>query len=86
MSLNDLTSGNFKFVPANNANGASYASFRGAGKWPGYRHTVEHTIHVDQDHWGQGLGRMLLEALRHNLARVRGLAPDSKVMATSSRR
>jgi len=42
---------------------ASYASFRGAGKWPGYRHTVEHTIHVDQDHWGQGLGRMLLEAL-----------------------
>jgi L-amino acid N-acyltransferase YncA len=42
---------------------ASYASFRGAGKWPGYRHTVEHTIHVDQAHWGQGLGRMLLEAL-----------------------
>jgi phosphinothricin acetyltransferase len=42
---------------------ASYASFRGAGKWPGYRYTVEHTIHIDQDHWGRGLGRMLLEAL-----------------------
>jgi L-amino acid N-acyltransferase YncA len=42
---------------------ASYASFRGEGRWPGYRHTVEHTIHVDEDHWGRGLGRMLLEAL-----------------------
>ena len=42
---------------------ASYASFRGAGKWPGYRYTVEHTIHIDQDHWGRGLGRLLLEAL-----------------------
>jgi L-amino acid N-acyltransferase YncA len=42
---------------------ASYASFRGEGRWPGYRHTVEHTIHIDEDHWGNGLGRMLLEAL-----------------------
>jgi len=42
---------------------ASYASFRGDGKWPGYRHTVEHTIHVDEGHWGRGLGRMLLEEL-----------------------
>ena len=24
---------------------AAYGSFRGSGKWPGYRHTVEHTIH-----------------------------------------
>ena len=42
---------------------ASYASFRGEGRWPGYRHTVEHTIHVDEQHWGRGLGRILLEAL-----------------------
>ena len=42
---------------------ASYASFRGDGRWPGYRYTVEHTIHIDQGHWGRGLGRMLLEAL-----------------------
>ncbi len=41
----------------------AYASFRGSGKWPGYRHTVEHTIHVDEDHWGRGIGRTLLEAL-----------------------
>jgi phosphinothricin acetyltransferase len=42
---------------------AAYGSFRGSGKWPGYRHTVEHTIHVHEDYWGRGLGRSLLEAL-----------------------
>jgi L-amino acid N-acyltransferase YncA len=41
----------------------AYASFRGSGKWPGYRHTVEHTIHVRQDLQGRGIGRDLLEAL-----------------------
>jgi phosphinothricin acetyltransferase len=41
----------------------AYASFRGSGKWPGYRHTVEHTIHVAEEHWGHGIGRLLLEAL-----------------------
>ena len=39
---------------------ASYGSFRGAGKWPGYQHTVEHTIHVRADTWGVGVGRLLL--------------------------
>jgi len=42
---------------------AAYGSFRGSGKWPGYRHTVEHTIHVRQDVHGCGIGRGLLEAL-----------------------
>ena len=41
----------------------AYGSFRGSGKWPGYRHTVEHTIHVHEDYWGLGIGRSLLEAL-----------------------
>ena len=41
----------------------AYGSFRGSGKWPGYRQTVEHTIHVDEDHWGAGIGRNLMEAL-----------------------
>jgi phosphinothricin acetyltransferase len=41
----------------------SYGSFRGAGRWPGYRHTVEHTIHVDRDHWGAGIGRRMLAEL-----------------------
>ena len=42
---------------------ASYGSFRGAGRWPGYRFTVEHTIHVREAHWGTGIGRRLLTGL-----------------------
>ena len=42
---------------------AAYGSFRGSGKWPGYRHTVEHTIHLREHVWGRGIGRQLLEAL-----------------------
>jgi phosphinothricin acetyltransferase len=42
---------------------AAYGDFRGAGKWPGYRFTVEHTIHVREDQWGRGVGRALLEEL-----------------------
>lgn len=41
----------------------AYSSFRGSGKWPGYRHTVEHTIHVDRRYWGRGVGRALLTTL-----------------------
>lgn len=53
----------------------SYGSFRGAGKWPGYRHTVEHTIHVDRGSWGMSIGRRLLDEL---IARAR--AADMHVM------
>ncbi len=42
---------------------ASYGHFRGAGVWPGYRFTVEHTIHVRQHCWQQGVGRQLMKAL-----------------------
>jgi L-amino acid N-acyltransferase YncA len=42
---------------------ASYGDFRDATKWPGYRFTVEHTIHVDGTHQGEGVGRTLLETL-----------------------
>jgi phosphinothricin acetyltransferase len=31
--------------------------------WPGYRYTVEHTVHVASDARGTGVGRQLLEAL-----------------------
>jgi L-amino acid N-acyltransferase len=41
----------------------AYADFRGDGVWPGYRHTVEHTIHVHESAWGRGVGRALLTEL-----------------------
>jgi phosphinothricin acetyltransferase len=42
---------------------AAYDDFRNAVKWPGYRFTVEHTIHIDAAHQGAGVGGALLEAL-----------------------
>ena len=36
---------------------AAYDDFRDTAKWPGYRFTVELTIHVDERHWGTGVGR-----------------------------
>ena len=42
---------------------AAYEHFRGAGKWPGYRFTVEHSVHVHEAHWGTGVGRSLIEQL-----------------------
>jgi phosphinothricin acetyltransferase len=40
---------------------ASFSAFRGA--WPGYRHSVEHSIHVRADLRGQGVGSTLVRAL-----------------------
>ena len=42
---------------------ACWTNFRGGDRFPGYRHTVEHTIHVDTGHCGRGIGRHLLTAL-----------------------
>jgi phosphinothricin acetyltransferase len=41
----------------------TYEHFRGEGKWPGYRGTVEHSIHVREGYWGRGIGRALIEEL-----------------------
>jgi phosphinothricin acetyltransferase len=41
----------------------TYEPFRGEGKWPGYRHTAEQSIHVREDHWGRGIGRALIDTL-----------------------
>jgi phosphinothricin acetyltransferase len=40
---------------------ASFGDWRGA--WPGYRYTVEHSVHVRSDIRGRGIGRTLVEAL-----------------------
>jgi len=42
---------------------ASYGDFRDTARWPGYRPTVEQSIHVRQDCWNRGIGRALVEAL-----------------------
>ena len=48
---------------------ASFGEWRGA--WPGYRYTVEHSVHVRADRRGTGVGRGLVEAL-FGLAREMG--------------
>jgi len=40
---------------------ASFGEWRST--WPGYRYTVEHTVHVEAGARGAGVGRQLLEAL-----------------------
>lgn len=42
---------------------ASYGEFRDTKRWPGYRLTVENTIHVREEHWWSGVGRLLMDAL-----------------------
>jgi L-amino acid N-acyltransferase len=42
---------------------ASYGDFRDSMALPGYRFTVEHSVHVARSHWGRGVGRVLVEAL-----------------------
>ena len=42
---------------------ASYGEFRDNERWPGYRYTVELSIHVDEAHWGRGVGRALMTEL-----------------------
>jgi len=39
---------------------ASYGTFRA---WPAYKYSVEHSVYVDARFRGQGLGRVLLEAI-----------------------
>jgi L-amino acid N-acyltransferase YncA len=43
---------------------ATFGDFRDSVRWPGYRNTVEHSIHVREDRWGRGVGRALLEELQ----------------------
>lgn len=40
-----------------------FSSFGDFRAWPGYRFTVEHTVHVRSDRRGSGVGTRLLQAL-----------------------
>lgn len=39
----------------------SFGDFRGV--WPGYRYSVEHSVHVAATHRGRGIGSALIDAL-----------------------
>ena len=61
----------YPVLVAEDARGAAgFASFGDFRSWPGYRHTVEHSIHVRADARRAGVGRLLLEPL---LARAAAL-------------
>ncbi|WP_319499051.1 GNAT family N-acetyltransferase [uncultured Cohaesibacter sp.] len=42
---------------------AGYATFGPWRAWDGCRHTVEHSVYVERDHRGQGIGKVLMVAL-----------------------
>jgi L-amino acid N-acyltransferase YncA len=42
---------------------AAFGWFRDAVVRPGYRFTVENSVHVRQPHWGRGLGGQLMQEL-----------------------
>jgi L-amino acid N-acyltransferase len=50
---------------------AGFGTFGEFRAWPGYRHTVEHTLHVRADARGRGIGTQLLLALMER-ARLAG--------------
>lgn len=52
-----------------------FASFGDFRAWPGYRFTVEHSLHVRADCRGQGVGTQLLQALL-----PRAVACDKHIM------
>lgn len=50
-------------VAADTTGVLGFASFGDFRAWPGYRFTVEHSVHVRADHRGRGIGRALMETL-----------------------
>jgi len=40
-----------------------YGTFGDFRAWPGYRHSVEHSVYIDADHRGRGLGRLIIGEL-----------------------
>jgi phosphinothricin acetyltransferase len=42
---------------------AGYDDFRDTARWPGYRFTVEHSVHVRADRRGAGVGSALMQPL-----------------------
>ncbi len=63
--MQDRAASRYPVLVAHDADGllgfASFGDWRGA--WAGYRHTVEHSVHVRADARGRGIGSTLVQAL-----------------------
>ena len=60
---------------------AAFGWFRDVAKWPGYRFTVENTVHVREDRWGSGVGEGLMLAL---IERARETGKHTMIAAIDS--
>ena len=63
-------------VAVDEAGVAGFASFGDFRSWPGYRFTVEHSVHVRHDRRGRGVGQLLMTTL---LARARSLGKHAMI-------
>jgi L-amino acid N-acyltransferase len=50
-------------VAVNGSGVLGFSTFGDFRAWPGYRFTIEHSVHVRSDSRGQGVGRELVKAL-----------------------
>jgi L-amino acid N-acyltransferase YncA len=76
----------FPMLVARDASGITgFGTFGEFRAWPGYRHTVEHSVHVRTDCRGQGVGRSLVIALMARAAAmgkhvmIAGIDADNRV-------
>ena len=59
----------FPVLAASDSSGVvGFGTFGEFRSWPGYRHTVEHSVHVRADYRGRGAGRALVQALLQEAA------------------
>jgi phosphinothricin acetyltransferase len=58
-----VAEGHAVLVATDSADVVGFAAFGGFRPWPGYRYTVEHSVHVRADRRGQGVGAALMQPL-----------------------
>jgi len=58
-------------VAGNDTGVLGFGTFGEFRPWPGYRYSVEHTVHVRADSRGRGIGRTLVLALLERAANMR---------------
>ena len=71
-----VTQGHPVLVATDDSGVVGFASFGDFRAWPGYRFTVEHTVHVRADRRGAGVGRALMRPL---LARAAALGKHTVI-------